>query len=140
MKVSDVMRSALELGACNQSGKATDWKSLCWLFFTPQGREFCENNNFPSIEIFRNMKPNVEKYGVYVDAGDIQLKNNVNLGIIGDTDAMLEYDDNTVVHKIILMHGAKATIKASNYAVINLTNVNNCQVTIINDGTAKVLC
>ncbi len=140
MKVSDVMRSALELGACNQSGKATDWKSLCWLFFTPQGREFCENNNFPSIEIFRNMKPNVEKYGVYVDAGDIQLKNNVNIGIIGDTDAMLEYDDNTVVHKIILMHGAKATIKASNYSVINLTNVNNCQVTIINDGTAKVLC
>ncbi len=140
MKVSDVMRSALELGACNQSGKATDWKSLCWLFFTPQGREFCENNNFPSIEIFRNMKPNVEKYGVYVDAGDIQLKNNVNIGIIGDTDAMLEYDDNTVVHKIILMHGAKATIKASNYAVINLTNVNNCQVTIINDGTAKILC
>lgn len=140
MKVSDVMRSALELGACNQSGKATDWKSLCWLFFTPQGREFCENNNFPSIEIFRNMKPNVEKYGVYVDAGDIQLKNNVNIGIIGDTDAMLEYDDNTVVYKIILMHGAKSTIKASNYAVINLTNVNNCQVTIINDGTAKVLC
>ena len=140
MKVSDVMRSALELGACNQSGKATDWKSLCWLFFTPQGREFCENNNFPSIEIFRNMKSNVEKYGVYVDAGDIQLKNNVNVGIIGDTDAMLEYDDNTVVHKIILMHGAKAIIKASNYAVINLTNVNNCQVTIINDGTAKVLC
>lgn len=86
------------------------------------------------------MKPNVEKYGVYVDAGDIQLKNNVNIGIIGDTDAMLEYDDNTVVHKIILMHGAKATIKASNYSVINLTNVNNCQVTIINDGTAKVLC
>ena len=140
MKVSDVMRSALELGACNQSGKATDWKSLCWLFFTPQGREFCENNNFPSIEIFRNMKPNVVKYGVYVDAGKIQLKNNVNVGIIGGTDAVLEYDDNTVVHKIILMHGAKAIIKASNYAVINLTNVNNCKVTIVNDGTARVLC
>lgn len=140
MKVSDVMKSALELGACGQSGKATDWKSLCWLFFTPQGREFCENNNFPSIEIFRDMKPNVEKYGVYVDAGEISLKNNVNVGIIGDTEAVLEYDDNTVVHKIILMHGAKATIKASNYSVINLTNVNNCQVTIVNDGTAKVLC
>lgn len=140
MKVSDVMKSALELGACGQSGKATDWKSLCWLFFTPQGREFCENNNFPSIEIFRNMKPNVEKYGVYVDAGEISLKNNVNVGIIGDTEAVLEYDDNTVVHKIILMHGAKATIKASNYAVINLTNVNNSNVTIVNDGTARVLC
>ena len=59
MKVSDVMKSALEMGACGQSGKATDWKSLCWLFFTPQGREFCENNNFPSLEIFRQMKPHV---------------------------------------------------------------------------------
>ena len=54
MNVSDVMQKAIRLGACDQSGKATDWKSLCWLFFTPQGREFCENNNFPSIEIFRD--------------------------------------------------------------------------------------
>ena len=140
MKVSDVMRGALELGACNQSGKATDWKSLCWLFFTPQGREFCERNNFPAIGAFREMKPYVGKYGVYVDAGDISLRNNANVGIIGDTVATLEYDDNTIVHKITLMHGAKAIIRASNFAVINLTNVNNCEVDIINDGTARILC
>lgn len=140
MKVADVMRSALELGACNQSGKATDWKSLCWLFFTPQGREFCENNNFPSLEIFRGMRAYVASYGVYVDGGAVTLRNNANVGIIGETVATLEYDDNTKVHKVILMHGAKATIKASNYAVINLTNVGNCEVNIINDGTARVLC
>lgn len=140
MKVSDVMKSAIELGACNKSGKATDWKSLCWLFFTPQGREFCENNNFPSLEIFRQMKPHVAAYGVFVDAGEIMLKNNSNVGIIGHTRATLEYDDNTSVHKIIAMHDAELTIKASNYAVINLTNVGNCKVTIINDGTARILC
>lgn len=86
------------------------------------------------------MKPYVGKYGVYVDAGDISLRNNANVGIIGDTVATLEYDDNTIVHKITLMHGAKAIIKASNFAVINLTNVNNCEVDIINDGTARILC
>ena len=140
MKVADVMKSALELGACNQSGKATDWKSLCWLFFTPQGREFCEENNFPSLDIFRSMKRHVSYYGVYVDAGDVSFKNNANIGIIGETNAILEYDDNTKVHKVILMHGAKATIKVSNYSVVNLTNVGNCEVTIINDGTARILC
>lgn len=140
MKVADVMKSALELGACNQSGKATDWKSLCWLFFTPQGREFCEENNFPSLEIFKNMKRHIAPYGVYVDAGEVSFKNNANIGIIGGTDATLEYDDNTKVHKVILMHGAKATIKVSNYSVVNLTNVGNCEVTIINDGTARILC
>ena len=121
MKVSDVMKSAIELGACGQSGKATEWKSLCWLFFTPQGREFCENN-------------------VFVDAGEIMLKNNSNVGIIGHTRATLEYDDNTSLHKVIAMHDAELTIQASNYAVINLTNVGNCKVTIINDGTARILC
>ena len=140
MKVADVMKSALELGACNQSGKATDLKSLCWLFFTPQGREFCEENNFPSLDIFRSMKRHVSSYGVYVDAGEVSFKNNANIGIIGETNATLEYDDNTKVHKVILMHGAKATIKVSNYSVVNLTNVGNCEVTIINDGTARILC
>lgn len=47
MKVHDIMQKAISLGACCESGKATDWKSLCWLFFSPQGREFCEHNNYP---------------------------------------------------------------------------------------------
>lgn len=139
MNVSDVMQKAIRLGACGQSGKATDWKSLCWLFFTPQGREFCENNNFPSIEIFREMKPYVHPYGVFVDAGMISLKNNANVGIIGKTEAVIEYDDNTKMHRVILMHGAKAVIKVSNYAVVNAINVRNCPIEIINDGTGKVL-
>ena len=139
MKVSDVMQDAIRLGACSQSGKATDWKSLCWLFFTPQGREFCENNNFPSLEIFRQMKPYVEAYGVFVDAGMISLKNNANVGIIGKTEAMIEYDDNTKLHRIILMHGARAVIKVYNYAVVNVINVGNCPIEVINDGTGKLL-
>lgn len=47
MKVSDVMRSALELGACNQSGKATDWKSLCWLFFYTSRKGVLRKKQFP---------------------------------------------------------------------------------------------
>ena len=140
METRDILQRAIALGACSNSGKATDWKSLCWLFFTPQGREFCEENNFPSLEIFRSMKRHVSSYGVYVDAGDVSFKNNANIGIIGETNATLEYDDNTKVHKVILMHAAKATIKVSNYSVVNLTNVGNCEVTIINDGTARILC
>lgn len=139
MKVSDVMQDAIRLGACSQSGKATDWKSLCWLFFTPQGREFCENNNFPSLEMFQKMKPHVAAYGVFVDAGMISMKNNANVGIIGKTEAMIEYDDNTKLHRIILMHGARAVIKVSNYAVVNVINVGNCPIEVINDGTGKVL-
>ena len=64
MKVHDIMQKAISLGACCESGKATDWKSLCWLFFSPQGREFCEHNNYPPLESFRGMAKNVKPFGV----------------------------------------------------------------------------
>lgn len=85
------------------------------------------------------MKPYVNPYGVFVDSGMVSLKNNANVGIIGKTEAMIEYDDNTKMHRIILMHGARAVIKVSNYAVVNVINVRNCPVEIINDGTGKIL-
>ncbi|WFE85043.1 hypothetical protein [Parabacteroides chongii] len=139
MNIEDVINKAISLGACSESGKATDWKSLCWLFFSPQGREFCEDNNYPSIDLFRGMSKNIEPFGIYVDHGHIELQNKSNIGVIGDTEAHLVYNDNTKVHKIVLMHGGKATIEAGNYSVILLVNIRECEVNIINDGTARIL-
>ena len=137
--VNDIMKSASSFGACSKSNKVSDWKSLAWIFFTPQGREFCEDNNFPSMEMFQGMKDNISEFGVLVDSGNIVRKNAVNIGLIGNTSAELVYDDNTVVHKVVLMHGAKARIKAVNYAVILLVNIGNCEVEIDKDNTAIVL-
>ena len=129
MEVRDVTRKAIKIGACSESGKATDWKSLCWLFFSPQGRE-----------LFRGMAKNIAPYGIYVDRDLIELHNKTNVGVIGNTVAYLSYDDNTRVHKVILMHGGKAKIEAGNYSVILLVNIGGCEVEIINDGTARILC
>ena len=45
--VKEIMMAALQKGACDKSYGVSDWKTLVWLFFTPQGIEFCEKNNFP---------------------------------------------------------------------------------------------
>lgn len=137
--VSDIMKSASLIGACSKSNGVSDWKSLVWLFFTPQGREFCEENNFPSLEMFQGMKEHVEQYGVFVDRGEVVRFNDTNIGLIGNTSATLVFDDNSVVHKVVLMHGAKARIKASNYAVILLVNIGNCDVKIDKDQTVVIL-
>ena len=139
MEAKDIIKEAVRLGACAASDGVTDWKSLCWLFFTPQGREFCEDNNFPTIRMFRAVKYSVMTHGVFVDAGDLTSKNRKDIGLIGKTEATLIYDDNTKVHKIILMHGAKAYIKASNYVVLLIVNVGNCEVIIDKDETVSVL-
>lgn len=137
--VNDIMKSASLLGACNKSNGVSDWKSLAWLFFTPQGREFCERNNFPSLVMFRGMKEHAAAFGVFVDQGELVRSNDVNIGLIGRTFATLTYDDNTEVHKIILMHGAKVRIKASHYAVILVVNIGNCEVNIDKDETVVIL-
>lgn len=137
--VAGIMKSASLRGACGKSGRVSDWKSLAWLFFSPQGREFCEENNFPSLEMFRGMKQQVAEYGVLVDAGEVARSNDANIGLVGATSATLTYDDNTVVHKVVLMHGAKAQIKASRYAVILLVKIGKCEVTIDKDETVVIL-
>ena len=120
MKVDELMREANKLGACEKSGLVSDWKSLAWLFFTPQGEEFCIEHNFPSLEMFNALECDLTEYGVYVDAGNIWLDNPRNAAIIGDTRATIDIRGNACVHKIMLMHGAKAVIHASNYAVVRL--------------------
>lgn len=136
ISVKEIMQKAIGLGACTQSGKATDWKSLVWLFFSPQGREFCKENNYPSIELFRSMAKYVEPYCVYVEK-PIE-KHNENVALIGEAESTLRYDGVEKAYKVILMHGAKATIHVSNYAVVMLENISG-RYEIINDGTAEVL-
>ena len=133
------MQRASEFGACNRSSKVSDWKSLSWMFFTPQGREFCEENNFPTHAMFRQMKDDVAQYGVFVDCGDIQIKNSGKVALIGETSAELTYSGANEVHKVILMHGAKARIAASSGAVILLVNIGKCEVEIVKDETVIIL-
>ena len=139
MKVTEVMSNALSLGACENSKGVSGWKSLCWLFFSPQGMEFCEENNFPSIDTFRKLSDEVINYGVFVDKGKIKRINDINIAIIGNTNAELVFDDNTKVHKVILMHGAKAFIVARNYAVVRLVSIGNNEIKISSDKTSVIL-
>lgn len=135
IEVKDILNKAIGMGACSQSSKATDWKSLVWLFFSPQGREFCRDKNYPSLEMFRSMKGNIEPFGVHVEE-DVKAVNE-DKAIIGGT-AELTYQGTDKAHKVILMHGGSAHIKVGNYAVVRIENISG-KYEIINDGTGKVL-
>lgn len=135
MTVKDIMNKAVVLGACNQSNKATDWKSLAWLFFSPQGREFCRNKNYPSLDMFRQMKGHVENYGVHIE-DEVKLTNE-DIAVIAGT-AELTYNGTDKAYKIILMHGGHARITIGNYAVVRIENISG-NYEIINDGTGKAL-
>lgn len=138
--IDNILMQAIGLGACNKSNGVTDWKTLVWLFFTPQGYEFCEKNNYPTIEMFREIKEDVEGFNVFVDAGTQKRINDTCVALIGPhTKGELCYDDNTKTHKVIVMHGAKVDIVARNYAVVRLINIGDNEVRIHKDKTSIIL-
>lgn len=136
MRVNDILNEALKLGACEASGKATDWKSLAWLFFSPQGVEFCKKYNYPSLDVFRQMDDSISSFGVYVDRS-CKL-DNTDAAIIGDCQSELHFSGTDRPYKVILMHGAKARIYAGMYAVVKVENISG-DYEVFNDGTATVL-
>ena len=135
IEVKDILNKAIGLGACSQSSKATDWKSLVWLFFSPQGCEFCKSINYPSLEMFRSMKGNVESFGVHMEENVKAV--NEDKAIIGGT-AELTFQGTDKAYKVIIMHSGNVRIKISNYAVVRIENISG-NYEIINDGTGKVL-
>lgn len=136
MEVKDVINEAIRLGACGNSGKATDWKSLAWLFFSPQGREFCRIHNYPSVDAFRAMNGDIRSLGIYVD--ECCNIDNSDVALIGDSQSVLRYSSTDRPYKVILMHGAKVRIHAGMYAVVKIENISG-DYEVFNDGTATVL-
>lgn len=137
--VNDILKSAITQGACEKSSKATDWKSLVWLLFSPQGIEFCEDHNFPSLEQFQEIADEDSvQHGLYIDKGVVKVDNS-NIALVGNTRGEMVFDDASRVHKVIVMHGAEAFIVARNYAVVRVYNIGNNKIDIHRDKTAVIL-
>ena len=59
--------------------------------------------------------------------------------LVGECHAELEYNDPDKRHQVVLMHGASAHIKASNWAVVFVNNTGGGIVEIEAEDNAKVL-
>lgn len=138
MEVKDIIEKTVLLGACDKSSKATDWKSLAWLFFSPQGREFCLNNNYPDIATFRNIRQHIEPYGIFVEK-KVDRKNEDTALIGSDDVSILSFSGVEKAYKVILMHGAKAVIRLRNYAVVKIESSESWFEVENEDNTGVVL-
>lgn len=128
---------ANRLGACSLLKGSENKEELMRLMLTPQGTEFCTKCHFPSLEQLQEFKgKTAESLGIYIDT-DTELTNPVKVFLFGNTKALLHFD--TIGrYNVVLMHGAKAEIHASNYAVVFVKNAGG-ETEIIRDNTAKVL-
>lgn len=122
-------KKAKKLKSCNLFTGKENFDELIHLFLSPQGIEFCQKNGFPDMELMNEYKClEVQKYGIYINAEKIKLSNVERICLVGNTDAELYFDDPTKRHVIILMHGAKASIKAVDYSVVFVYAMDDCKI------------
>ena len=135
----ELFRKAKELGVCGRLHGTEDKKRLLRLLCTPQGVEFCTKNLFPDIAMCRVFKGELaEKMGVFVET-DVTAQNLPFVFLVGKCHAELEYTDSKKLHQVILMHGATANIKASNWAVVSVNTDGGGSVNIEETDRAKVI-
>lgn len=130
---------AAKLNACQMFKGDESIEDLAALMFSPQGVEFLTRYKFPDLAVFRKFKRfSPEKLGVYIDAGRITLKNPEKAFLVGKTVAVLQYDE-LKAKRLVMMHGAKATVEASGWAVVKIDTDGTCNVDVKKADHAKVL-
>lgn len=129
---------AQKLADCTMFKGTEDLEQLIKLMFTPQGIEFLTRYNFPDLATFRKFKKyHPERYGVYIDCGEIELTEARKVFLVGKSSATLKYRE-TAGNRAYLMHGAKAVIIASGYSVIKVEHDDKSSVSYIIKDNAKV--
>lgn len=117
--ISQIHEDAQQLGACDKFKGNETIEELVELLYSPQGREFCIDNEFPTLDVLRKFKKlGVERYGIYIDAGAIRVSGRTHIFLIGDTTASIKCTD-TKRYQVYLMHGAFARIEAYDYAAVH---------------------
>lgn len=134
-----IIHSAYALGACDKLSKVTDYRSLITAFFSPQGQEFCQKHNYPSIDVWRSIQQDLRPFNIYLDQGEVRIRGEKQICLIGGTTAHIEVSGVRHVHTVILMHGANADISASNYAVLKVVNISGGRICIHKDKTVVEL-
>ena len=96
---------------CNMfKGTEQSIEELAAVFTSRQGLEFCIRYHFPNIATFRLFKgQGVEKYGIYITSATVNC-------------------DECKQHEIVLLHGARAVVNASKWAVASVTASVGCSV------------
>ncbi len=128
-----------KLNACQMFNGDESIEDLAALMFSPQGVEFLTRYKFPDLAVFRKFKRySPAKFGVYIDAGKITLENPEKAFLVGNTVAVLKFDE-LKAKRLVMMHGAKATVEASGWAVVKIDTDGACDVEVKKSDHAKVL-
>lgn len=85
-----------------------------------RGIDFCIKNDYPTLDFIReNFKGKCEPYGIYIDDHGLNLRELLNVVLLGGCKGTLSYGGYSVCRAFI-RHQSEATVKVSGYACITI--------------------
>lgn len=137
MDIRTIIEESRSRGACDKVDAVTDMESLSQLLFSPQGREFCRKHDYPDIPTCIAVAEQARPYGIHVNER-VEVSNR-HVALIGGDSGVSEltFSGTAKAYTVILMHGAKAHITATDYAVVRIDNIGG-HYTLDTDGTVKI--
>lgn len=120
-------------GACNLLRLGMSPTELCQLLRTPQGTEFILKG-LPTLSLWRligeEYKDLLAQHHIYLDAGYLELDGQTTRIIaIGATHLRITANQ-PKLYNVTLIHGAKADVLATNWAVVSVERDSNSQAYI----------
>ena len=121
-------------GACDLLRPNMTPTELCHLLRTPQGEEFILKG-LPTLSLWRligeGYKVLLAQHHIYLDAGYLELDGETTrLIAIGATHLRITADQ-PKLYNATLIHGARADVLATNWAVVSVERDNNSQSCIV---------
>lgn len=133
-------QAAVAAGVCTLfNGQERTIGEMATLMKSPQGIEFCTTHNFPSLPLLRlygSYTP--QEYGIYIDAGEIYLKDPTNVILAGNTFAKIECKA-TQSHRVTLLQGATADVLAGGWAVVKINAALQTEINTHASEHAKII-
>lgn len=127
MKIEDIIEAGKQLDACELLRDGMTAEELVNLVFRPQGWEFCHKHSFPTMAAIRAVAATRDaKDGaplLIVDTDTYVCSGAHEIIVAGESNVEVVCDDGDRTTTIVLFHGAKVKIYASNYAVVKVVMV-----------------
>lgn len=126
--IKELYEAAQPLNACGLFTGQETFEDMIKVFLTPQGIEFCIKNDFPDKSYLRPIKErNVSEMGIWIDAGEKELRNERIVVLVGNCNFKLVYDTLEYPCKVVLMKGARAKIIARGFSVVKIEAQEGCE-------------
>lgn len=141
--IRDFTDAARAAGCCDMLNDVATLRRLSALYFSPQGREFCRAHRLPTAAMWQRFaeawpEAEMQQRGFYIGhpCTGLDAVNPGNIAIIGEgVEATVIVRGSEAVQRIEALCGARVSVIASDYAVVEIYADDDSAITITKDVT-----